>query len=204
MVSTKLTVLEALSEKVDQLVVGGGIANTFIAAAGHGVGKSLYEVDMLDTASALAGNSDDRAEIPVPDEVVVASEFAADAVATVKGVDSVADNELILDIGPETAKRFADILAGAGTIIWNGPVGVFEFDQFGEGTRVLAEAIAASEAFSVAGGVKDTPWRSSRVRGGRYTLVPARRGAYFLFSIASELGPGTARDQGGGGVGNGR
>ncbi len=151
-VSTKITVLDALSDIVDCLIVGGGIANTFIAAAGHGVGKSLYESEMLDTARALAANSDDRAEIPVPDDVVVASEFSADAIATTKGVDAVTDDELILDIGPETAERFADILAGAGTIIWNGPVGVFEFDQFGEGTRVLAEAIADSRAFSVAGG----------------------------------------------------
>ena len=151
-VSTKLTVLDALADVVDCLIVGGGIANTFIAAAGHGVGKSLYEPDMLDTARDLAANDFDRAEIPVPDDVVVADEFSADAVATTKGVADVTDSEFILDIGPETAQRFAEILAGAGTIIWNGPVGVFEFDQFGSGTKVLAEAIAASNAFSVAGG----------------------------------------------------
>ncbi len=151
-VSTKLTVLDALADVVDCLIVGGGIANTFIAAAGHGVGKSLYEPDMLDTARDLTANEDDRAEIPVPDDVVVADEFSADAAATTKGVADVTDSELILDIGPETAQRFAEILAGAGTIIWNGPVGVFEFDQFGSGTKVLAEAIAASNAFSVAGG----------------------------------------------------
>jgi len=151
-VSTKLTVLDALADVVDCLIVGGGIANTFIAAAGHGVGKSLYEPDMLDTARALAANRDDRAEIPVPTDVVVADEFSADASAVIKIVEAVSADELILDIGPETALRFADILANAGTIIWNGPVGVFEFDQFGQGTQMLAEAIAASNAFSVAGG----------------------------------------------------
>jgi len=151
-VSTKLTVLAALANIVDQLIVGGGIANTFIAAAGHEVGKSLHEADMLDTANELANDTDDRAEIPLPVDVVVASEFSADAVAITKSVDEVADDELILDIGPQTAKQFAEIIAGAGTIIWNGPVGVFEFDQFGAGTRSLAEAIAASPAFSVAGG----------------------------------------------------
>ncbi len=151
-VSTKLTVLDALADKVDTLIVGGGIANTFIAAAGHGVGKSLYEPDMLDTARELAANTSGRADIPVPGDVVCGTEFAADATATTRDVDNVADNEMILDIGPATAERFAGILAKAGTIIWNGPVGVFEFDQFGTGTRVLAEAIAASDAFSVAGG----------------------------------------------------
>lgn len=151
-VSTKLTVLEALGNVVDQLIVGGGIANTFIAAAGHHVGESLHEPDMLDTASALAANDQDRAEIPVPDDVVVADSFSVDATATTRSVTEVAPNELILDIGPKTAARFAVLLKDAGTIIWNGPVGVFEFDQFGDGTRVLAEAIADSTAFSVAGG----------------------------------------------------
>jgi len=151
-VSTKLTVLDALTDVVDCLIVGGGIANTFIAAAGHGVGKSLYEPDMLDTARKLVASEDDRADIPVPSDVVVAEEFSADATATTKVVDVVAADELILDIGPDTCARFADIIAGAGTIIWNGPVGVFEFDQFGAGTKALAEAIAASDAFSVAGG----------------------------------------------------
>ena len=151
-VSTKLTVLDALAEKVDTLIVGGGIANTFIAAVGNGVGKSLYEADMLDTARELAANRDDRAEIPVPTDVVCADEFSADANAATRAVDAVQDGELILDIGPATAARFADILKTAGTIIWNGPVGVFEFDKFGDGTRALAEAIADSDAFSVAGG----------------------------------------------------
>ncbi|MEE8427415.1 MAG: phosphoglycerate kinase [Woeseiaceae bacterium] len=151
-VSTKLTVLEALAGIVDTLIVGGGIANTFIAAAGQNVGKSLHEANMLDLARGLSANDDDRATIPLPTDVVVATEFSADAAATSKPVDAVLDDELILDIGPETAMRFAEIVAGAGTIIWNGPVGVFEFDAFGDGTRVLAEAIAASPGFSIAGG----------------------------------------------------
>ena len=151
-VSTKLTVLDALADVVDCLIVGGGIANTFIAAAGHDVGKSLYEPDMLDTARALAANNDDKADIPVPDDVVVGNEFSADSVATVKSIETISADDLILDIGPGTTTRFAAILADAGTIIWNGPVGVFEFDQFGSGTKVLAEAIAASNAFSIAGG----------------------------------------------------
>ena len=151
-VSTKLTVLDALAAIVDVLIVGGGIANTFIAAGGHGVGKSLYEPEMLDTARALISGGDNRAEIPVPTDVVVASEFSAAASATSKTIDAVLAEEMILDIGPNTAANFADILQSAGTIIWNGPVGVFEFDQFGSGTKTLADAIAASNAFSVAGG----------------------------------------------------
>ena len=151
-VSTKLSVLDALTDIVDHLIVGGGIANTFIAAAGHGVGKSLYEPDMLDTARALARNKDDKADIPVPIDVVVADEFSSDASATNKAVEAIAIDELILDIGPDTIAQFSEILANAGTIIWNGPIGVFEFDQFGSGTKALAEAIAASPAFSVAGG----------------------------------------------------
>ncbi len=145
-VSTKLTVLDSLADIVDQLIVGGGIANTFIAAAGHEVGKSLYEADMLDQARQLA------AKTPIPVDVVTAKEFSAEATAETKSVTEVAADDLILDIGPQTAAQFATILKTAGTIIWNGPVGVFEFDQFGEGTKTLAEAIADSPAFSVAGG----------------------------------------------------
>jgi len=145
-VSTKLIVLDSLSQIVDQLIVGGGIANTFIAAAGHEVGKSLYEADMLDQAKALA------AKTPVPVDVVTGKEFSADAIAETKSVNEVVADDLILDIGPKTAAQFAGILKTAGTIIWNGPVGVFEFDQFGDGTKALAEAIAESPAFSVAGG----------------------------------------------------
>ncbi len=151
-VSTKLTVLDALAGMVDCLIVGGGIANTFIAAEGHNVGESLHEPDMLDIARDLAAGGDGRAAIPLPSDVVVATEFSPDARAVTKTVDAVTDGERILDIGPNTAKHFADILAAAGTIIWNGPVGVFEFDAFGAGTRTLAEAIASSDAFSIAGG----------------------------------------------------
>ena len=151
-VSTKLTVLDALAGLVDTLIVGGGIANTFIAADGHNVGKSLYEADMVDTARDLAAGGEGRADIPLPSDVVVATEFSADAEPVLKCHKDVADDELILDIGPRTAERFAEILRDAGTIIWNGPVGVFEFDAFGDGTKALSEAIAASDAFSVAGG----------------------------------------------------
>jgi len=152
-VSTKLTVLEALLSRVDQLIVGGGIANTFLAAQGLPVGKSLHEPDMVDIARRLISKSQERGVgIPLPTDVVVAKEFAASAEADVKQAASVAEDDMILDIGPDTAEQLARIVAGAGTVIWNGPLGVFEFDQFGEGTRVLAKAIAASGAFSLAGG----------------------------------------------------
>jgi phosphoglycerate kinase len=152
-VSTKLTVLESLLAKVDQLIVGGGIANTFLAAAGHPIGKSLHEPDMIDIARKLIGQSQERGvDIPIPTDVVVAKEFAASAEADVKDVAAVAEDDIILDIGPDTAERFAAIIGGAGTVIWNGPVGVFEYDQFGEGTKTLANAIAQSAAFSLAGG----------------------------------------------------
>jgi phosphoglycerate kinase len=135
------------------LIVGGGIANTFIAAEGHGVGKSLVEMDLLDTARKIIADARARrAEIPVPTDVVVASEFKADTVATVKAVDAVGADDMILDIGPETSARYAQMIAAAGTVVWNGPVGVFEFDAFGKGTETLARAIAASKAFSIAGG----------------------------------------------------
>lgn len=152
-VSTKLTVLESLLAKVDKLIVGGGIANTFLAATGVAVGKSLHEPDMLDTARRLLEQARARgAEIPLPTDVVVASEFSSTATATVRPVADVGAGELILDIGPATAAQLSHILQSAGTILWNGPVGVFEFDQFGAGTRVIAEAIARSKAFSLAGG----------------------------------------------------
>jgi len=152
-VSTKLTVLENLLGKVDRLIVGGGIANTFLAAAGHPIGKSLHEANMVGVARELLARSHgSQVEIPLPSDVVVAKEFAASAEADVKGVDEVVPTDMILDIGPDTADRFAATLKGAGTIVWNGPVGVFEFDQFGEGTRVLALAVASSPAFSIAGG----------------------------------------------------
>jgi len=152
-VSTKLTVLESLSGIVDQLIPGGGIANTFIAAAGHNVGKSLVEMDLIPQAKRLMQQAKERGrDIPIPVDVVCGKEFSATAVATVKPVDEVEDDDMIFDIGPQTAVRFGEILQQAATIVWNGPVGVFEFDQFGEGTRSLAEAIAASAAFSIAGG----------------------------------------------------
>ncbi|HWJ04417.1 MAG TPA: phosphoglycerate kinase [Steroidobacteraceae bacterium] len=152
-VSTKLTVLENLLGKVDKLIVGGGIANTFLAAAGQPIGKSLHEAEMIDTARTLLARSQQSGvEIPLPTDVVVAKEFAASAEADVKPAAQVLAGEMILDIGPDTAERFAAALNGAGTIVWNGPVGVFEFDQFGEGTRVIAQAVARSPAFSIAGG----------------------------------------------------
>jgi phosphoglycerate kinase len=152
-VSTKLTVLENLLGKVDKLIVGGGIANTFLAAAGFPIGKSLHEPEMIDIAKALLERArSGGAEIPLPTDVVVAREFAASAEADVKSASEVSADEMILDIGPDTAERFAAALKGAGTVVWNGPVGVFEFDQFGEGTRVIAQAVARSPAFSIAGG----------------------------------------------------
>ena len=152
-VSTKLTVLEALLAKVDQLIVGGGITNTFLAALGFKVGKSLCEPAMIDICKRLLEQSAKRGiEIPMPTDVVVAREFSAKAEADVKPVAAVADDEMILDIGPDSAERLAKLVASAGTILWNGPIGVFEFDQFGEGTRTLANAIARSKAFSLAGG----------------------------------------------------
>ena len=152
-VSTKLTVLESLLAKVDKLIVGGGIANTFLAATGISVGKSLYEAELLDVARRLMEQARARdAEIPLPTDVVVAKELAATAHADVRSIHEVRADERILDIGPDTADRLSGMLQSAGTIIWNGPVGVFEFDQFGEGTRAIAQAIARSKAFSLAGG----------------------------------------------------
>ncbi|SFX56054.1 phosphoglycerate kinase [Marinospirillum alkaliphilum] len=147
-VSTKLEVLTSLSEKCDQIIVGGGIANTFLAAAGKPVGKSLYEADLLDQARSLM----DKVNIPLPSDVVVAKEFSENAEATIKSVDDVAEDDMILDIGPDSAAALALLLKDAQTILWNGPVGVFEIQQFSSGTEVLSKAIAASPAFSIAGG----------------------------------------------------
>ena len=147
-VSSKLTVLESLSGVVNQLIVGGGIANTFLAAKGYNVGKSLYEPDLVDTAKALLN----KIKIPLPSDVVVATEFSETASATVKAVDQVNDNEMIMDIGPNSATHLRTLINQARTIVWNGPMGVFEFDQFGEGTMALSLAIADSPAFSIAGG----------------------------------------------------
>ena len=157
-VSTKLTVLEALAEKVDQMVVGGGIANTFIKAVGHNVGKSLCEDDLVPTAKMLMEKMSARgASIPVAVDVVVGTELPflpgnENTPATLKPVDEVADNEMIFDIGPKSAQEIADIIMQAGTVVWNGPVGVFEYDQFGAGTKIIADAIAATPAFTLAGG----------------------------------------------------
>ena len=152
-VSTKLTILKSLAANVDQLIVGGGIANTFMLATGLKIGKSLAEADLLDAAKAVIEAMKARgAEVPIPVDVVVAKEFKADAIATVKKATDVADDDLILDIGPETAKKLAAQLKAAGTIVWNGPVGVFEFASFENGTKVIAQAIADSSAFSIAGG----------------------------------------------------
>jgi phosphoglycerate kinase len=152
-VSTKLTVLESLSGIVDQLIPGGGIANTFIAAAGYNVGKSLVEVDLIPEARRLIEQAKRQGrDIPIPTDVVCGKEFSETAAAVAKAVDQVEDDDMIFDIGPQTAAHFATILQRSATIVWNGPVGVFEFDQFAEGTRIVAQAIAASPAFSIAGG----------------------------------------------------
>ena len=147
-VSTKLTVLESLSAKVDQLVVGGGIANTFLLAAGKKIGKSLAEKDLVEQAKSVMA----KVTVPLPTDVVCAKEFSATAIATVKSVDDVADDDMILDIGPQSAKALADIIAKAGTVVWNGPVGVFEMEPFAGGTKALAAAVATSKAFTLAGG----------------------------------------------------
>ena len=152
-VSTKLTVLEALSEKVDQLVVGGGIANTFLKATGKNVGKSLCEADLVDTAKALIEKMAARgANIPIAVDVVCGKQFDENEPAVLKDADDVEDDDMIFDIGPKSAQELADVIAKAGTIVWNGPVGVFEFDQFGEGTKTISLAIANAEGFSLAGG----------------------------------------------------
>ena len=185
-VSTKLDVLDSLAGIVDYLIVGGGIANTFIAAAGHDVGKSLHEADMLDTARRLAAGGEGRAQIPVPTDVVVATEFA-DVEGTTKAVDAVSGDELILDIGAETAARFSEIIAGAGTVIWNGPVGVFEFDNFGAGTRALAEAIAGSDAFSVAGGGDTLAAIDTYGVADRISYISTGGGAFLEFVEGKKL-----------------
>ena len=152
-VSTKLTLLDSLCKRVDQLIVGGGIANTFIAAAGHPVGRSLYEPDLVPKAKALiASAKEGGAEIPIPSDVAVGERFDAQTQATVKDVGAVGANEMIMDVGTDTCARFTELIGKARTIVWNGPIGVFEFDQFGAGTAAVAGAIAHSDAFSIAGG----------------------------------------------------
>ncbi len=176
-VSTKLDVLNSLSQVCDQLIVGGGIANTFLAAAGFPVGKSLYEADLVDTAKAIAA----KVSVPLPVDVVVAKAFAEDAEATVKAVGEVAEDDMILDIGPQTAANFAELLKSSKTILWNGPVGVFEFDQFGNGTKVLAEAIAESPAFSIAGGGDTLAAIDKYGVGERISYISTGGGAFLEF-----------------------
>ncbi|HSG90163.1 MAG TPA: phosphoglycerate kinase [Pseudomonadales bacterium] len=182
-VSTKLQVLERLTEIADRVIVGGGIANTFIAAAGHGVGDSLYEADLVPEARRLAAASD----FPIPTDVVVGDKFGVDAVATVKAVDQVEDGEMILDIGPKTAAHFASLLEDAGTILWNGPVGVFEFAQFGHGTRTLASAIADSDAFSIAGGGDTLAAIDLYGIADRISYISTGGGAFLEFVEGKEL-----------------
>jgi phosphoglycerate kinase len=187
-VSTKLTLLENLIGKVDQLIVGGGIANTFIAAAGHQVGNSLYEPDLLGAAKKVLADAKRRgAQVPMPVDVVVASEFSAHAQASVKPVDQVKDDEMILDIGPETAKLYAELIAKAGTVVWNGPVGVFEFDAFGKGTEVLAHAVADSKAFSIAGGGDTLAAVDKYGIADKVSYISTGGGAFLEFLEGKEL-----------------
>lgn len=187
-VSTKLTLLENLIGKVDQLIVGGGIANTFIAAAGYTVGNSLYEPDLLQAAKKVIADAKRRgAEVPMPVDVVVAPEFSAHAPATVKSVEQVKDDEMILDIGPETAKRYAELIAKAGTVVWNGPVGVFEFDAFGKGTEVLAHAVADSKAFSIAGGGDTLAAVDKYGIADKVSYISTGGGAFLEFLEGKEL-----------------
>lgn len=187
-VSTKLTVLESLSKVVDQLIVGGGIANTFIAAAGHTVGKSLYESDLVPEAKRLAENAKKRGgNIPVPTDVVCGKEFSEKAPATLKKVADVNADDMIFDVGPATSKAFAEILKNAGTIVWNGPVGVFEFDQFGDGTKALAQAIADSPAFSIAGGGDTLAAVSKYGIADKVSYISTGGGAFLEFLEGKKL-----------------
>jgi len=182
-VSTKLTVLESLSSKVDQLIVGGGIANTFLAAKGYNVGKSLYEPDLVDTAKDLM----EKIDVPLPTDVVVAKEFAESAEASIKAADQVADNDMILDIGPDSAAFLAELINKAKTIVWNGPVGVFEFDQFGEGTKTISLAIANSEGFSIAGGGDTLAAVDKYQINDKVSYISTGGGAFLEFLEGKEL-----------------
>ncbi len=185
-VSTKLTILKSLAKQVDQLIVGGGIANTFLAAAGCPVGKSLCEVDLIPEARRLAGKRQ-RASIPLPVDVVVGKAVSASAAATVRAVSEVGAAELILDIGPKTAAHYAQLLAAAGTIIWNGPVGVFEIEQFSKGTRRIAEAVAKSSAYSVAGGGDTMAALDKYGLTGQISYVSTGGGAFLEFLEGASL-----------------
>ncbi|PLY17167.1 MAG: phosphoglycerate kinase [Sedimenticola sp.] len=187
-VSTKLTVLDSLSSIVDQLIPGGGIANTFIAAMGYNVGKSLYEEDLIPEAKRLMEAAKAKGgSIPVPVDVVVGKEFSESAVATVKKVDQVADDDMIFDVGPETAEQYAGMMKAAGTVVWNGPVGVFEFDQFGNGTKALGEAIAASDAFSIAGGGDNLAAVDKYGLTDRISYISTGGGAFLEFLEGKKL-----------------
>ena len=186
-VSTKLMVLETLADQVDQLIVGGGIANTFLAAAGKNVGKSLCEQDLIPAAQALMK----KVSIPLPTDVVVGKEFSETAVAVIKSVDEVADDDMIFDIGPDSASHLATLIASMGTIIWNGPVGVFEFDQFAQGTQTLALAIAESDGFSIAGG-GDTLAAVDKYNIGRQVSYISTGGGAFLEYVEGKELPAVA------------
>ena len=187
-VSTKLTILKALTAKVDQLIVGGGIANTFILAAGHNIGKSLAEPALVQEAQdIMAAATAKGGEVPIPADVVCAKEFAAHATATLKPVTAVADDDLILDIGPQAAAYLAQIIARAGTIVWNGPVGVFEFDQFGAGTESIARAIAAAKGFSIAGGGDTLAAIAKYGITGQVSYISTGGGAFLEFLEGKEL-----------------
>ncbi|HSP01824.1 MAG TPA: phosphoglycerate kinase [Thioalkalivibrio sp.] len=187
-VSTKLTVLESLSKVVDQLIVGGGIANTFIAAQGHPVGKSLYEADLVDEAKRLIAAAKDKGgDIPVPTDVVTGKEFSESTPATIKQVAEVTDDDMIFDVGPDTANSYAQMLRQAGTILWNGPVGVFEFDQFAGGTKALGEAIADSEGFSIAGGGDTLAAIDKYGLATRISYISTGGGAFLEFLEGKEL-----------------
>ena len=180
-VSTKLTILDSLADKVDQLIVGGGITNTFLLAEGKKIGKSLAEADLVEESKKVMA----KTNVPMPTDVVCAKEFAATATPTVKKVDEVADDDMILDIGPDSAKALADLLAKAGTVVWNGPVGVFEFDQFAGGTKTLANAIANSKAFSIAGG-GDTIAAINKF-GSKVSYISTAGGAFLEFLEGKKL-----------------
>ena len=187
-VSTKLTVLESLSRVVDQLIPGGGIANTFIAAAGHNIGKSLVERDLIAEAGRLMQQAIDKGgEIPIPADVVCGKKFSQQAAAEVKLVTEVEDDDMIFDIGPQTSVRFAEIIMQAKTIVWNGPVGVFEFDQFGEGTRAIAQAVASSQAFSIAGGGDTLAAIDKYGIAGQLSYISTGGGAFLEFLEGKKL-----------------
>jgi phosphoglycerate kinase len=182
-VSTKIEVLESLADMADHIVVGGGIANTFLAAEGYEVGASLYEQDMTETAKRILG----KTHVPLPVDVMVSEKFSADSVAVLKNVDELSEKDMILDLGPRTARNIAGLISNAGTILWNGPLGVFEFDQFGEGTRVLAEAIAASDGFSIAGGGDTLAAIEKYSVGSDISYISTGGGAFLEFVEGKKL-----------------